>query len=125
MPNQLGSISHIVHLMLENRSFDHMLGFLYADSGNVSPTTGQPFAGLTGTESNPDGNGNNVTVYQIDVTQPGAYFQPGADPGAGYVNTNVQLYGTTTAPPDGTPATNSGFVTNFASAIAYDTANHY
>jgi phospholipase C len=124
MPNQLGSISHIVHLMLENRSFDHMLGFLYADSGNVSPT-GQPFAGLTGTESNPDGNGNNVTVYQIDVTQPGAYFLPGADPGEGYVNTNVQLYGSTTAPPDGTPPTNSGFVTNFASAIKYDTANHY
>ena len=37
MANQLGKIDHIVQLMLENRSFDHMLGFLYADSGNVSP----------------------------------------------------------------------------------------
>jgi phospholipase C len=27
---QLSSIQHIVQLMLENRSFDHMLGFLYA-----------------------------------------------------------------------------------------------
>ena len=34
--NQLGSIEHIVVLMLENRSLDHMLGFLYAGSGNVS-----------------------------------------------------------------------------------------
>jgi phospholipase C len=33
-------------LMLENRSFDHMLGFLYEASGNVSPT-GDPFEGRT------------------------------------------------------------------------------
>jgi phospholipase C len=45
--NQLGSVEHIVVLVLENRSFDHMLGFLYADSANVSPLTKQPFEGLT------------------------------------------------------------------------------
>ena len=28
MPNALEKIKHIVVLMLENRSFDHMLGFL-------------------------------------------------------------------------------------------------
>ena len=32
------TINNIVVLMLENRSFDHMLGFLYAANGNVSPT---------------------------------------------------------------------------------------
>ena len=37
MANQLGKIDHIVQLMLENRSFDQMLGFLYEDSGNKSP----------------------------------------------------------------------------------------
>ena len=31
--NQLPSINHIVQLMLENRSFDHTLGFLYAPLG--------------------------------------------------------------------------------------------
>jgi len=36
------SINHIVVLMLENRSFDHMLGLLYAANRNVSPT-GAPF----------------------------------------------------------------------------------
>ena len=36
------AVNHIVVLMLENRSFDHMLGFLYADAHNVSPT-GKPF----------------------------------------------------------------------------------
>src|SRR5437588_760551 len=48
--NQLSKIQHVVVLMLENRSFDHMLGFLYADQGNKSPA-GQPFEGLTGKES--------------------------------------------------------------------------
>ena len=44
---------------------------------------------------------------------------PGADPGEGYANTNSQLFGTGKAP---TPpiATNSGFVTNYAPSIAYD-----
>ena len=36
--NQLGEIQSVVVLMLENRSFDHMLGYLYAGSGNVSPS---------------------------------------------------------------------------------------
>ena len=31
--NQLQSVNHVVVLMLENRSFDHMLGFLYATTG--------------------------------------------------------------------------------------------
>ncbi|MGA2355896.1 MAG: alkaline phosphatase family protein [Terriglobales bacterium] len=42
----LSKINHIVVVMLENRSFDHMLGFLYQSSKNVSPL-GQPFEGLT------------------------------------------------------------------------------
>ncbi len=116
--NQLPQVQHIVQLMLENRSFDHMLGLLYADSGNVSPA-GQPFEGLAGTESNPDPSGSPVTVFPIDVTKPGAYFMPGADPGEGYANTNVQLFGSATAPAPPVPV-NTGFVTNFADAISYD-----
>ena len=33
----LAAVDHIVVLMLENRSFDHLLGFLYTDAGNTSP----------------------------------------------------------------------------------------
>jgi len=117
--NQLPSINHIVQLMLENRSFDHMLGYLYSGSGNVSPKTGQAFEGLTGNESNTDASGTEVKVYQIDHTAQGAYFMPGADPGEGYSNTNVQLFGSG-KPPTPPVATNSGFVTNFADAISYD-----
>jgi len=60
----LSSINHIVVLMLENRSFDHMLGFLYAANDNVSPS-GQPFEGLTGHESNPDGSGESVQSFKF------------------------------------------------------------
>ena len=109
--NQLPSVQYIVQLMLENRSFDHMLGFLYP--------AGPAFEGLTGSESNTDASGNTVTVYQIDHTATGAYFMPGADPGEGYANTNAQLFGTGN-PPSPPVATNSGFVTNFADAISYD-----
>ena len=62
MANQLGQIQHIVQLMLENRSLDQMLGFLYADSGNLSPQ-GSPFDGLTGKETNPDDTGKLVAVF--------------------------------------------------------------
>ena len=74
--NQLPSVQYIVQLMLENRSFDHMLGFLYSGSGNVSPA-GQAFEGLTGSESNTDASGNTVTVYQIDPHGCGGLFHAG------------------------------------------------
>jgi phospholipase C len=66
MANQLGAIKHIVQLMLENRSFDQMLGFLYTANGNRSPTN-QPYEGLTGNESNPDDTGREIKVFRIDA----------------------------------------------------------
>ncbi|MGA8332756.1 MAG: alkaline phosphatase family protein [Mycobacterium sp.] len=114
--NQLKSVEHVVVLVLENRSFDHMLGFLYADSGNVSPATRQPFEGLTGKESNADATGAAVPVSALTTTRPNVYFTPGADPGEGFVATNEQLFGEI-SPPNGTPATNNGFVTDFAATL--------
>jgi phospholipase C len=114
--NQLGEIQHIVQLMLENRSFDHMLGFLYPDKAGPN---GQPFEGLLGSESNNGTDGKPVTVFQIAASSPGAYFMPGADPGEGYSNTNSQLFGSG-KPPSPPVATNSGFITNFAAAMSYD-----
>ncbi|MBV8753951.1 MAG: phosphoesterase [Hyphomicrobiales bacterium] len=121
MANRLSSIDHIVQLMLENRSFDMMLGFLY--SGNRSPT-GQPYEGLTGNESNPDSSGHDVPVFKIDNTLPHPYFMPGADPGEGFYNTNIQLFSTHSPAPGAVP-TNKGFVVNFQSAIAYDQSQGY
>ena len=44
------ALEHIVVLMMENRSFDHMLGALQHPGIN----------GLKGGESNPDTNGNDT-----------------------------------------------------------------
>src|ERR1700747_1963874 len=120
----LAGIQHIVVLMLENRSFDHMLGYLYADTGNVSPS-GQPFEGLTGSESNLDTNGNPVSVYQITPSTPNAYFMPGADPGEGYKAANTQLWGSTAAPASGSVPPMNGFVTDFAYTIRWETTGKW
>jgi phospholipase C len=115
----LQGINHFVVVMLENRSFDHMLGFLYADAANVSPL-GQPFEGLTGNESNPDGKGGQVKVFKIQPTDPHPYFMPGANTGEGYLNTNWQLFGKEQQPIPVVPATNQGFVTNFGTTLAWE-----
>ena len=114
----LDSVDHVVVLMLENRSFDHMLGNLYAAQGNKSPL-GQDFDGLTGSESNPDGNGNQVPVFEITSQALNPYWMPLCNPGEGYQKTNQQLFGTDPAAPPPQPpvATNQGFVENFATAI--------
>ncbi|MGW4562327.1 alkaline phosphatase family protein [Streptomyces sp. NPDC004561] len=113
--NQLSAMEHLVVLMLENRSFDHLLGFLYTEHSNVSPS-GQPYEGLTGTESNPDKQGQLVKVSRIQPGDPHAYFTPGVNPGEGYRPTNAQLFGSLT-PPSPPTATMNGFVTNFADTL--------
>lgn len=101
----LDSIEHMVLVMLENRSFDQMLGFLYPKSDN--------FDGLDGTESNLDANGNEVNVFKITPGMQHAYYYPLANPAEGYVATNDQLFGSDTPPASG-EALNDGFVTSFA-----------
>jgi len=123
MANQLSSIKYIVQLMLENRSFDQMLGFLYENSGNKSPS-GEPFEGLTGNESNPDDAGRQVKVFKIDHTAKHPYLMPGADPGEGFHNTNYQLF-STDIPAHGAAPKNQGFVINFKASIASDLAKHF
>jgi len=106
---------HVVVMMFENRSFDSMLGFLYEN--NVSPLTNQPFEGLTGKESNPDKNGNDVNVFKIDPKDPHAYHMPRKDPGEGFANTNFQLFGAPQEPFDPSIAPNQGFVLDFGHQI--------
>ncbi len=110
--------------MLENRSFDHMLGFLYADSGNVSQA-GQPFEGLNGSESNPDAAGQPVTVFRIEPSTQSAYFMPGADPGEGYMATNNQLFGAEAGPADGTVPACQGFVKDFGYTLGWENADKW
>ncbi|WP_144394675.1 alkaline phosphatase family protein [Pleionea sediminis] len=112
-------IEHIVVLMLENRSFDQMLGYLYHEHGNKSPL-GHDYEGLTGEEFNFDSKGNSVSVFKIKPDDKYAYFMPGADPGEGYFNTNAQLFGDHIAPEPIKPADNSGFVKNFEYTLGWE-----
>jgi phospholipase C len=67
----LAALKHRVVLMMENRSFDHMLGALNGVNA-VNGTGG--IDGLTGTETNPDINGRPVRVA------PRAQYQGQLDP---------------------------------------------
>jgi len=62
----LQNLKHVVVLMMENRSFDHLLGGLKAQDPRID--------GLTGAETNPDVNGVPVAV------QPLAKYQGQLDP---------------------------------------------
>ncbi len=55
----LAGVDTIVVVMMENRSFDHMLGALSLEEG-------LPVDGLTGMESNPDLRGNPIGVFKSD-----------------------------------------------------------
>jgi phospholipase C len=100
----LDSIDHVVLVMLENRSFDHMLGFLYPKFDG--------FDGLDGTESNPDTEGNKAKVFKITPDMLNAYYYPLANPAEGFKKTNEQLFDSPTPPASG-EALNSGFVKSF------------
>jgi phospholipase C len=65
-PAGFDRLKHLVVLMMENRSFDHMLGGLKAQDPRIE--------GLTGGESNPDTNGAPAMV------QPLARYQGQLDP---------------------------------------------
>jgi phospholipase C len=108
----LDSVDHLVVLMLENRSFDHMLGFLYpGDKASAG------FNGLTGKETNQDSHGRVISVFPISSQTDNAYWYPLCNPVEGYEGTNEQLFGTATPPHPPTP-TNSGFVRSFEAALA-------
>ncbi len=66
---RLHAIKHIVVLMMENRSFDHMLGYL--------ERAGMPeVEGLAGDEVNLDAQGNRYPVFELGADQT-AFHRPG------------------------------------------------
>lgn len=127
MTNFLPNIEHVVFLMLENRSFDNVLGWLYEDTAPVhiidGPSTqGRPFIGLQG--------GSHTNRFDDDPTahavQRGTanLHTPDPDPHEPYLHVTKQLFGID-VPPCGernqpqnptpnTPATMDGFLADYA-----------
>src|SRR5215472_17978229 len=106
------SVQHIFVLMLENRAFDHMLGFSIINGRDAETGESTRVNGLTGSESNVF-NGSTYTVSQ------GADFVMPADPGHEFTNVLKQLCGDMASyPPAGAyPAIDkSGFVASYAAS---------
>ena len=91
MSQGLDNLKHIVVLMMENRSFDHMLGGLKKKFPKIN--------GLTGNESNPDLNGNRVKVAP-DATFQG---QLDHDPDHHFPGVDLQIFGGAPQGPAGCP----------------------
>src|ERR687884_533171 len=99
MASSLDKIDHIVVLMMENRSFDNMLGWLY-DPGNPPPfdrvPEGQTFDGVSGKDlSNPiPPYAHEASRGSVPVGKATNVETPNPDPGEEYYHVNTQLYGT-------------------------------
>jgi phospholipase C len=96
----LDNLQHIVVLMMENRSFDHMLGGLKKNFPRIN--------GLTGDESNPD------TIGAIVKVQPNAKFQGQLDhdPDHHFPGVDLQIFGGVTGP--NRVANMQGFIKSYA-----------
>ena len=93
----LANVDHIVFLMMENRSFDHYFGALALEES-------APVTGLTGDESNPDGAGNDISVFPSD------YWVVEEDPPHGWNSSRAQW----------NEGANDGFVTAHLASGATD-----
>src|ERR1700722_1172919 len=94
----LNNLKHIVVLMMENRSFDHMLGYMQVPGLN----------GLSGNETNPDSNGQAQSVQPTAAAQ--AELDP--DPDHSWPGVNTQIFGNAQGTDDGSPKM-QGFIKSY------------
>jgi phospholipase C len=100
-------IRHVVVLMLENQSFDRLLGFLRLDD------PAERVDGVTGDETQPLVPGDpSRTVRVRRATSPEAYVSDPC-PGHSLEDVNVQVFGGHPPPDPGAP-TMDGFLWNYA-----------
>jgi phospholipase C len=111
-------IKNIVVVMLENRSYDNVLGWLYNGSNQppyrTAPSGQHNLQGLTGTETNPGPGGTTVSISNAAATT-----VPAVDPGELFSDMAQQIYGTVeTTNPYGNPPAQAdamqGFVNNYS-----------
>lgn len=108
----LDAIDHVVVLMLENRSFDNVLGYLYPDGVPGGAPLGRTFDGLLHPDGSAKALANPVPRSALHRPPPGLAEIPVApvgpdnfncpypDPGEEYPDINVQLFN----PPEGAEA---------------------
>ncbi|KEO80885.1 alkaline phosphatase family protein [Tumebacillus flagellatus] len=124
MGNSFERIDHVVVLMLENRSFDNMAGWLYA-KGNRSPydqaPRGQAFDGVAGKRlSNPiPSNTDGAQRKVVPAGRGSGEFEPTTDPGEEFLHVQAQMYGQR-EPMQGFVQDYAGMLKQDGRAITYD-----
>ena len=127
------AIDHIVVLMMENRSFDNVLGYLYPDGVPADAPLGTSIDGLL----YPDGSAkplynpipdtavhkptHGMEIVTVGPVDPGNFRQPYPDPGEEYPYINIQLFNQPAGdlqppynlPPDNPAPTMDGFITDY------------
>jgi phospholipase C len=105
-------VKHVFVLMLENRSFDHMLGFSGIEGTDAQTGEHTKLAGLTGAESNVYDGRSYPVARGAEVSMP-------LDPLHEFPDVVVQLAGAGAAYPHGgpyPPIDNSGFASSYVTA---------
>ncbi len=118
----LGKIEQVVMLMLENRSFDSCLGYLYSKTSppaNVipPPAAGKPaFYGLDFATTDLTNHAKIHGSFWRQAPQPSvrATNSPGTDPFETYEHVNAQLFGVQNNPEAGRTPGMKGFLADFA-----------
>jgi phospholipase C len=101
---------HVVVLMLENRSFDHLFGYLGIGEG------------LTGVDATNYRKPNDKKTTAFKARRGGDYTAIGQGPSHSLKETNLQLFAKTNLPASmpANQATMSGFIASFATALRTD-----
>ena len=107
MGNSLNLIENIVVVMLENRSFDNILGSLYPNSAQFE---GLKFDGSMFNTY----NGTKYSVTNTSSTSP--FVTPTPDPGESFPDMNLQIFNTTD-PATGDVANMAGFVNDWMARV--------
>ncbi len=106
----VGPIEHIVVLMMENRSFDHIFGYRHGING----LTGGEFNLLNPSKPESDAN----PAYYVSNGAPDAVLA-GEGPGHSFNAANVQLCGNKLGPSASSPAANNGFLSGYETELVY------
>lgn len=116
----LDRIDHFVVLMLENRSFDNLLGWLY-DPSNPPPydrvPEGGTFDGVSGKDLHNPVPPAIPGPRSIPVGRAVHEMVPNPCPAEEYPRVNMQLYGTLQEPEKIYPAPMRGFVEDYATTL--------
>ena len=91
LKGRIDTFEHVVVLMLENRSFDSLLGFLYSDDVPL----GQSFEGLYSGRYNcpvPEFAAKGQQGLSVAPSRACDFHQPFPDPGEEYEHVNTQLF---------------------------------